>query len=153
MNLETMGRIARLELRAMGLADEGWKFKWDRASVRFGQCNYRTKTISMSARLTEANDEARCRNTLTHEIAHALVGHSHGHDAVWAAKHRELGGDGRARYSSLEVTAVQKKWLVSCDGCGMNTQVARRRQGAVCARCSRSGSYLYPLKWKENPAA
>lgn len=148
-----MGRTARITLRKMGLEAQGWKFKWDRASVRFGQCNYTTQTISMSAKLVEVNDEARCLNTLRHEIAHALVGGRHGHDAVWAAKHRELGGDGRARYSRSEVTAVAKKWIVSCAGCDMTAHVARRKQGAVCARCSRAGRYLYPLTWRENPAA
>ena len=31
------------------------------------------------------------RDTILHEIAHALVGPCHGHDAVWRQKAREIG--------------------------------------------------------------
>src|SRR5215471_13596338 len=34
-------------------------------------------------------------NTMTHEIAHAIVGPNHGHDQVWTEKHLEMGGDGQ----------------------------------------------------------
>lgn len=152
MELTRMARIARTELRAHGLNE--WTFAWSRASKTFGLCNYTTKTIHMSARLVELNAEAECLNTLTHELAHALVGHAHGHDSVWASKHRELGGDGRARYTHESVVAVPKKWIVSCPECHAEWHLARRQRGEYkCTHCKRAGRYLYPLVWKENPAA
>ena len=40
-------------------------------------------------------DEAEVRETILHEIAHARVGASHGHDAVWQAEARRIGSTGR----------------------------------------------------------
>lgn len=151
MNTDEFRKFARAKMNELELED--WRFSYDRATVRFGQCNYRTKTISMSEKLVEVNSFEECVNTLTHEIAHAIVGAGHRHDRVWANKHRELGGDGRAKYSGKSVVAAQKKWLVSCPGCGMHSQAARKRQGLVCRACHISGRYTYPLKWVENPAA
>ena len=81
MDLFTAERNAKLLMAAHGLTDKGWRFEWDNAARRFGQCRYSTKTISMSRQLTAQRSEAAVRNTMLHEIAHALTpGARHGYE-------------------------------------------------------------------------
>ena len=50
-----------------------WKFEFDRSKVRFGKCSYGSKTISLSRHLVELNADVEVRDTILHEIAHALA--------------------------------------------------------------------------------
>ena len=50
-----------------------WSFGFDRSKVRFGKCDYRRKRISLSSHLVDLNDEYSVRDTILHEIAHALA--------------------------------------------------------------------------------
>jgi hypothetical protein len=45
-----------------------WHFKFDNARVRFGSCNYCTRTISVSRHLTALNTWENVANTVLHEI-------------------------------------------------------------------------------------
>ncbi len=77
MNLDDARALAEAWIEQHGL--HGWRFTFDRAVRRFGQCDYLRRTISLSAALTELNDEHRVENTILHEIAHALTpGANHG---------------------------------------------------------------------------
>lgn len=125
----------------------GWRFRWDNASRRLGQCRHNDKVISISRPLTASIKRRVITETITHEIAHALTP-GHGHDAVWAAKDRELGGNGRRLYDASEVTAPLPPFEGTCPGCG---RVARRhrRANVSCGPCS-GGRYstAFALVWK-----
>jgi SprT protein len=78
------------------LVAAGWKIKWaPRAKRLRGQTQFGPRIITLNREWTERNDEADVRNNITHEIAHALVGHKAGHGIVWQMQHRALGGDGK----------------------------------------------------------
>jgi predicted SprT family Zn-dependent metalloprotease len=96
-----------------GLTD--WRFEWDRAVRRVGACNYRRRVISLSRPLTERAPADIIRNTILHEIAHALVGRGHGHDWVWKLKARSIGCTGD-RCSALNVQ-IEGKWQAVCPSC------------------------------------
>ncbi len=98
-------------LREHGLDD--WTIVADRAKLRAGVCRYSRRQIGISAPLTTLHDEAEVLDTILHEIAHALVGPHHGHDAVWRAKAREIGSSGR-QYVSPEAPRVPKDWVGRC---------------------------------------
>ena len=72
----------------------GWGLKYGNAKRTAGSCDYRHKLITLSKYLMAQRPYEDTLNTITHEIAHALT-RGHNHDRVWAAKHRELGGDGK----------------------------------------------------------
>ena len=117
-------------MRAHGLQD--WRLTLDHARRRAGQCDYRNKTISLSRHYVRYADEAHINDTILHEIAHALVGPRHGHDAVWRQKAREIGCTA-TRCHNLEFSHA--KWLMSCpNGC---FEVSRHRKKAnmICAQC------------------
>ena len=75
-------RIARKNRPAVAK----WTFCFDHAKRRFGNCKYSKRQIRMSRhflqnpKITMKN----VRNTMLHEVAHAIVGEGHGHDAAIA---------------------------------------------------------------------
>lgn len=79
-------------MRAHGL--QGWRLVWDNAKTRAGVCNESTRQIGLSRVLTGLHTPDEVRDTILHEIAHALVGVQHGHDKVWRAKALQLGCSG-----------------------------------------------------------
>lgn len=55
-----------------------YRFRFDKATRRFGCCWGNLKLITLSKTLTEMNDESEVLNTILHEIAHAIAGNNHG---------------------------------------------------------------------------
>jgi predicted SprT family Zn-dependent metalloprotease len=122
---------------------EDWEFKFDFAKRRFGCCSFHRKTISLSRYLTELNPEAVVKNTILHEIAHALVGKTHNHDKVWKAQAVELGCDPKRCYSHEEVIIPSGKYTASCPKCKRGFQAARRKRVACreCCKLYNRGKY------------
>ena len=90
-NIET---YARLKMDELGLAD--WQFGWDRAKRRLGVCRLLEKSITISIHFVRANLETphEIRDTILHEIAHALAWTRHGertHGPRWKQICREIG--------------------------------------------------------------
>lgn len=112
MKLEEAKKLAEDLMLLHGLLN--WKFKFDRAKKRLGSCHHTAKTITLSRFYVELNHEDKIINTILHEIAHALVGAGHGHDAVWRQKALEIGCDG-ARCS--KANAVEGKYKAVCPHC------------------------------------
>jgi len=69
----------------------GWHFKWDRATKRLGSCNYTKKRITLSAHQTRKREVIEVKDTILHEIAHALLPPRTGHGKLWKAKCLEIG--------------------------------------------------------------
>jgi predicted SprT family Zn-dependent metalloprotease len=128
-----------------GLTVGGWNFAFDRAARRFGSCSHRRKVISLSRRLTELNDRAEVRNTLLHEIAHALLPPATGHRRAWRDLAVSIGCDGRRCHAAL----TEPRWVATCPACGRRSKYHRRRTRLACARCCR-GVYdpRYRFTWE-----
>lgn len=125
MDAYSTRQMAQALIRENGLV--GWTFSLNNNKTRVGVCKYRYKRIEASALFIKNMTEAQVRNVITHEVAHALVGYGHGHDAVWARMHRSLGGDGkRCQTASLE--ASDHKWKI-VDGVTRQTLGYANRKG------------------------
>lgn len=142
MNSATLKLKATQEL-AMRLMTEhklfGWQFRFNRAKRQMGVCRYpvrnRPGRIELSVHLVVRNEEAEIRDTILHEIAHALVGPQHGHDDVWKAKCIEIGA---APKRCGQAVMPIGKWQAACPGCQKSFHRHRkpvRRTGFFCAAC------------------
>lgn len=113
-------KFANDQLIQHGLYAKGWRFSWNRRKKSFGLCNEIKKVIQVSAYVAEKGEsEEKLKDTVLHEIAHALVGNKHKHNHIWKAKARELGvrptyGD----YASYEETDYP--WYRFCQSCRLS---------------------------------
>lgn len=98
MDLVRAERIALETMRSEGLLETGWRFRFDDTRSRFGCCRYDRKEITVSRHLAALNSDAEVINTIRHEVAHAICGKVHGHDAIWQRVCIALGGDGQRCY-------------------------------------------------------
>ena len=110
----------------------GWRVKLDHARRRAGQCDYTNKTISLSRLYVRHADIDHIRDTILHEIAHALVGPRHGHDAVWRQKALEIGCTAKRCHS---LCFARAKWLMTCPNGCFSVERHRKKSGLVCASC------------------
>lgn len=93
MNLQAAENLAR-QLIVQHVP--GWSFAWHNKRRSFGTCHYRRATIYLSRVLTETEPEEQVRDTILHEIAHAMTpGHKHGF--VWKMKCCQIGCSGQVR--------------------------------------------------------
>jgi len=151
MNLSKAEKKANELLTKHGLTKKGWRFEFDNAIRRFGCCKYYSKTITMSRKLTELNDEENVIDTILHEIAHALTP-GHHHDSVWQAKAREIGCDGNRCYSSEEVNIPESRYIAECKGCGMIHKRNRAKKNlSSCGKCDNKYNPKYKLTYILNP--
>jgi predicted SprT family Zn-dependent metalloprotease len=159
MKLADAEKLATQLMREHGLIDNPlggnyWRFKFDNAKVRFGYCQHRLHTISLSSKLVLLNEEPRVRNTILHEIAHALCKPGDGHNRAWRQMARAIGCDGQRAYNHYAVAQPPEKYEASCPNCGTTFKTHRRRTKSACARCCSQYNYgrfdaQYLLVWRE----
>ena len=115
MDLKEAFDLLHEEMGAHGLIDLGWEAKMDHARKRFGICRMSSKEISLSRPLVELNPEEEVRDTILHEIAHALAWEIHkencGHDERWKEICRRIGARPVASYDD-EVIEPELPWAL-----------------------------------------
>lgn len=150
MKLNEAKDLAISLMKEHRILQQGWKFDFDNAKRRFGCCNYRLKKITLSVFLTELNNFYDVKNTILHEIAHALCP-KQGHNHVWKSKAIEIGCDGQRCYNSKKIETVQGNYIAVCIGCGTTHKRFRKpKRPNSCGHCS-GGRYneTYTLNWKK----
>lgn len=115
-------------MRQHGLLDAGWTFQWSWAKRQLGLAQIRKerdprtgkkverKIIKLSRHLVALNEEAQVRDTILHEIAHALVGLHHGHDRVWRSVCQRIGARPQ-RLAGEYIAVVEPRYMVVCGRC------------------------------------
>lgn len=112
-----MNRTAALKMYASlmwehGLIKEGWKPKLNsRASRRLGACHYRNKTLDISVWHVDNGTDEAIKDTMLHEIAHAIAGHAAGHGPEWKAVCVRIGA--RPEQYADEADANEPKWRLA----------------------------------------
>ena len=99
MELLEAQRLAEELLRLHKLSPK-WTFRFDRSKVAFGKCYYGKREITLSRYLVELNNEPEVRDTILHEIAHALAPRGAGHNSAWQAIARSIGCNGERCYGA-----------------------------------------------------
>ena len=108
-------KIGRELLAKHGLSE--WTIKTDNAKQRFGHCEGKTKTISLSKYLIRLNDEARVTKTILHEVAHAICPTKEGHGPDWRRTALSIGSDAERCYSANNTITTKAPYNYECLKC------------------------------------
>lgn len=147
-------------MREHGL--QGWKMQFDNAKRRFGYCNSGKKVISLSHHLVSLNGEEKVKDTILHEIAHAITSNKYGfrvraHGWEWRREAVAIGCDGHRCYDET-VAKPKSKYVAVCPKCKQeyeaNKMGRQMRSGQSCGDCCRryNGSKFsqeFLLIWKK----
>jgi predicted SprT family Zn-dependent metalloprotease len=136
--------LARRLMNEHGLHD--WSLTFDNAKTRAGVCRQATRQIGLSRPLTRLHSEAEVHDTILHEVAHAIVGATHHHDAVWRAKAREIGCSGERCVSSSE-DQLPGDWTGTCPAGHTVTRHRRPSRALSCSTCSPTFDPTALLEW------
>jgi len=74
-----------------GLLAKGWHFAFNNRKRGLGLCSYRKQTIYVSTYHVALNPDDEVRDTILHEIAHALAGGFAGHGRIWKLQAMAIG--------------------------------------------------------------
>lgn len=137
--MDCLARVAWLDTPVQNIdLRVRWKFKFDTARVRFGCCWYDRQLITLAKALVEINSEEEVRDTILHEIAHALTPNDRGHGQSWKNMARKVGAKPERCYSSLDVATITYHWMATCKLCNRNLgeRVQRNCPGIIaCYDC------------------
>jgi predicted SprT family Zn-dependent metalloprotease len=132
MELADVRRLGLALIAEHGL--DGWRLEFDRARRRAGICRYDRRVIGLSGPLMRLYDEPEVRETILHEIAHALAGARAGHGPRWKAIARRIGSTG-ARCVDVEAPRVPGAWVGTCAS-GHSVDLHRSpRRVRSCTQC------------------
>ena len=70
-----------------------YHLEFTNATKTLGSWHESKRLFKISKKMIEHGGEEDVRNTIVHEVAHAIAGYQAGHGPIWKAKARELGYD------------------------------------------------------------
>ena len=91
---------ARALMNQHGL--EEWTFRFIAAQRKLGECRERERAILLSRRHAVSGTPGEVRDTILHEIAHALAGAKARHGPAWKLVAKRIGATPRARAEESE---------------------------------------------------
>lgn len=152
------GRTYKLSAKQIG-----YRFEFNNRKRAFGVCNYAKKVICLSLPLCNENLDrihTNIRNTILHEIAHALSVQIHGmsgrgHGANWKSIAKQIGCNGERCFDG-SVNRPASKYTLVCDTCGTKTPQHRKsRLLYACTKCCKAHnngkfSHEYKLRYVVN---
>lgn len=153
MNRQQATQFLRESLDLHNLQDWHIRLTTDVQCGYFGLCSYKDKTIILNAHHIDTHPEIEVKNTILHEIAHALCP-GHQHNDVWATKATEIGCDNTepcARYSLSEeaIDAIRSGATLKLD---FITETIRKPVHTISRlqdKCEVCGKVAKELKSKE----
>jgi SprT protein len=155
MDIEAVKHMAHRLMEEHRLLAEGWTLHIGKAVRTFGSCAWEARRITLSGPLIALNDAAEVRDTLLHEIAHALAGRKAGHGPLWKAIALAVGAKPERCYTTQTVRVPPKRWQFTCPTCGhTGTRTRKPARRFSCGRCSPGRFHAkYVLRWTDLNAA
>ena len=140
--VENMANTLLKEQREQRRLTDDWHVVFDLAPARAGQCVHEEHRIYLSVGHCLKASRAEIRDTILHEIAHALAGPDHHHDADWRRIARAIGCTAERCTTTLHAVG---RWVARC-GCGhthsRHRLTSRMRTDGICRACRG------PLSWR-----
>ncbi len=155
MDAVKAGQLAMQLMEQHGLLAQGWRFAWGHGRRQLGSASIRRrvdrgtgrvqqiKTITLSRYLVALNGEDAVRDTILHEIAHALAGLDHGHDDVWKAVCRRIGAEPQ-RLAGEDIQLAPARYQITCTHCQRSLGTRQRRMNpdrlsqCYCRHCGKA---------------
>jgi predicted SprT family Zn-dependent metalloprotease len=103
--------------------DNYWSLRFSNHTVMAGVCYMQKKQIALSKYYVENNPEVEVRNTMLHEIAHAISPSCEHHGYVWRKNFKDLLIKFKQPikvsrcYNSQEVKMPKGKYKITCEIC------------------------------------
>ena len=128
-NLQPIIDFAESKLAEHGLSD--WRFRFNDRRKSIGLCVFNHKEVQFSIHYTGV-DEDQWKDTVLHEIAHALAGRAAGHGPAWRAMCRKIGAKPERCVSDSQVVeAAPFAWEQICGSCGKTVAKSFRRRTSL----------------------
>ena len=94
-------RLKQVAILAWQLIDEHglkeWKFSFNHSKTKLGQCRYSQKVIVLDRLHAATGSSELTKDTILHEIAHAIAGPEAGHGPKWKTIAQAIGAAPRSR--------------------------------------------------------
>lgn len=144
-------KMARELLGEHGLTALGWKFAWDNARQRAGECRYKPKVITLSRPLMSLWTEDQARATILHEIAHALAGSKAGHNYTWQLKAIQIGASPERCWGNDGEQRITGSYVGTCPNGHTITRFRKtaKMDRISCPKCSTHYDPRYKFDWKK----
>lgn len=122
-----------------------WKFDFDRAKRRAGQCNYSSKTITISSYYVQHSNADQIEQVILHEIAHAIAGNAAGHKAQWREAADAIG----YRHEKLDANVLKltASWIGRCAGGHSHYRNRKPTRALSCRLCSKRFASEHQISW------
>ncbi|PPH35137.1 SprT-like domain-containing protein [Rathayibacter rathayi] len=130
--------------------DPSWSFALDHARTRGGACDWTRRRITVSRHLAARWSDEEVRQTLLHEIAHALAGPDAGHGPQWRRISAQLGYTGTRTHSNPTADELAP-WVGSCPGGHLFYRHRRPTRPLACGRCARRFEPANAIRWQRRP--
>lgn len=121
-----------------------WSFRFINTRRILGRCDHSEKCIELSSIYCLNHEYNLIRDTILHEIAHALT-RGHGHDSVWKRKCIEIGALPN-RCKSIDGEKMAKYKLI-CPNGHITYQNRKTKELGSCSKCSPVYNEKYLFKY------
>lgn len=146
-----MANLERVQVWAERLIalhlDASWRFEFDHAKRRAGQCEFTRRRITVSRYLAARWEDDEIYQVLLHEVAHAMAGSKAGHGPKWRKIAAELGYDGERTHHG-ETADELAPWIGNCPGGHEFLRHRRPARKMSCTRCHRGFSEAHLITWR-----
>jgi hypothetical protein len=139
------------KLAAHMLVDNGmddWRINMKDVTSFHAQTIHKPKVITWSTRALTLVTKEQFTGIMYHEIAHAIVGASHGHNRNFKARYYKLTGN--MDYAGYAVRLNCKNWLTHCEYCD-NVGSVNNTRGRLCRPCWTKKRERSVLTYTKNP--
>lgn len=142
MDEKTARKMYKDLAREHGLLEKGWKVMFNDRISSAGLCSDRKKVLYLSRKFLKDATNEQIRNTMLHEIAHALEFDKWGESSHnWRFRNLcvEIGCDPDSNLNRETLYGNKyDKWTYTCKGCGAVVGTAKRLKNIdkrTCVTC------------------
>jgi len=128
------------------LEDREWSFGFDNGRRRAGLCSYTDKKITVSKYLSLVHSVDDVRQTILHEIAHALCGPKEGHSKKWLATAKRIGYRNET-YTGEEIAKEYAPYRGICPNGHQHYRYQKPKRLYSCHICARGFNKAYLIDW------